>query len=200
MPLTYSGGLPPNMDLLQNVLPYLNVRYGGWSPGITVSPDGGPGGDGGDFGPNTTGTTTNGCFEADAFGVQLGGALIFVVGGATWDESVSIHSQNTVLTSPLFSVTKVSTTPYTINPTDNTVLVTTGGSAITVNLPSVASRTGGTKLLIMQTDTSGSVIVTANGSDTIQGSSSVTISSQYGKVGLISDGVSTWYDLGVGGV
>ena len=79
MPLQYSGGLPPNISLLQNVIPYLDARYNGWSPGITVSPNGGPGGDGGDFGPNTIGTTTNGCYEANAFGVQLGGSFIWLL-------------------------------------------------------------------------------------------------------------------------
>ena len=98
MPLNYSGGLPPNISLLQNVIPYLDARYNGWSPGITVSPNGGPGGDGGDFGPNTVGTTTNGCYEANAFGVQLGGSLIYLLGGVTWASGVAISSLNTVIT------------------------------------------------------------------------------------------------------
>jgi hypothetical protein len=97
------------------------------------------------------------------------------------------------------NVTVVSTTPYSMVGTDEVILVTTGGSAITVNLQSVAGTAKGRKLIVIQTDGVGSVVIAVNGSDTIEGSSSKTISAQYGKVGLVSDGVSTWYDLGTGG-
>ena len=78
MPLNPTAGLPPNIDLLQNVLPYLNARSG-WSPAITVSPNGGPGGDGGDFGPNTPGTTTAGWQEAETYLYNMGGGTIFAI-------------------------------------------------------------------------------------------------------------------------
>ncbi len=94
---------------------------------------------------------------------------------------------------------KSSGSPYSVAATDEVILVTTGGSGYTVNLP--AASTAGRKVLIIKADSgAGAVTVSRAGSDTIEGATSKTVSSQYGKVGLVSDGTSTWYDLGSGGV
>jgi len=98
------------------------------------------------------------------------------------------------------NITNVSSTPTNMVGTDEVVLVTTGGAAITYNLTSVAATAKGRKVVIIQIDAlGGSVVIVPNGSDKIEGATSKTISAKYGKVGLVSDGVSNWYDLGTGG-
>lgn len=96
-------------------------------------------------------------------------------------------------------ITASSSSPYTIGAADEVVLVTTGASAFTLNLP--AATATGRKLLIIKVDSgAGAVTVTPNGSDTIEGAGTKSLSSQYAKIGLI-DGVSTaWSDIGTGGV
>lgn len=61
--LNPTTGIPPNIDNVAQVMPYLNARSGG-SSYVVVSPNGGPGGDGGDYGPNTPNTQTSGIQEA----------------------------------------------------------------------------------------------------------------------------------------
>jgi len=100
----------------------------------------------------------------------------------------------------LIPITALSSgSPYTVLSTDEVLLITTGASAYTVNLP--AASTAGRKVLVIKVDSgAGAITVTPNGSDTIEGAATKVISSQYGKVGIVSDGTATWYDLGSGGV
>ena len=94
---------------------------------------------------------------------------------------------------------KSSGSPYSVASGDEVIIVTTGASGYIVNLP--AASTAGRKLIIIKGDSgAGAVTVTPAGSDTIEGAASKSIPGQYGKVGIVSDGVSVWYDLGSGGV
>ena len=115
--------------------------------------------------------------------------VLYVYDGSNWLVSHSVDN-----------ITSLSSgSPYSVATTDQVLLITTGSSSFTVDLPTVSGVTG-RKILIIKADSgSGSIIIDPNGSDTIEGSTSKTISSQYGKVAVISDGSSTWYDLGTGG-
>lgn len=98
------------------------------------------------------------------------------------------------------NITSTSTSPYTVSSSDEVILVTTGASAFTVTLPASSNSTG-RKILIIKADSgAGAITVNRAGTDTIEGATSASISSQYGKLGLVADGVSLWYDLGKGGV
>lgn len=90
--------------------------------------------------------------------------------------------------------------PYSVVSTDEILLITTGSSAYTVTLPA-ANQYSGRKLLIAKVDSgSGAVTINRAGSDTISGQTSVVLSAQYAMVGLVSDDVSVWYNLGSGAV
>lgn len=181
MPLNYSGGLPPNISLLQNVIPYLDARYNGWSPGITVSPNGGPGGDGGDFGPNTVGTTTNGCYEANAFGVQLGGSLIYLLGGVTWASGVAISSLNTVITAGSSGGITGTNLPFvTVSP----IGLSTSGVVLPNNGANYGPDTSGTTTSgIQEACNSGKAVFINGGTYTYTGTVFVT-----SNIAIISDG------------
>ena len=68
--------------------------------------------------------------------------------------------------------------PYTPVANDEVLEITTGGSGYTVDLPA-ASAVAGRRLVVIKADSgAGAVTVTPNGGDTIDGASSLTISSQ----------------------
>lgn len=95
----------------------------------------------------------------------------------------------------------VSTT-QALKGSDELVLASTPSADITLTLPAAnASTPYARKLIIIKTDAAvHNVSVSKAGADTIEGAATKTIAAQYGKLGLISDGVSVWYDLGTGGV
>lgn len=76
-------------------------------------------------------------------------------------------------------------------------LVTTGASTITVTLPDVTDTTGdaykGRVVTIFKADSgAGNVTVDPNGSQTINGSTSVTLTAIYDYITIFSDGVE-WF-------
>ncbi len=83
-------------------------------PSVTITTNGGPGGDGGDYGPNTVGTTTNGFQEATNYAVTnqkplvMIGALsvpspINVSGDITvFAYGATLKNTNTIATNPMF--------------------------------------------------------------------------------------------------
>lgn len=86
---------------------------------------------------------------------------------------------------------------YTILATDKVVAqIGTMSAARTFSLPAASSFTGGAELIIV--DESGSVtetntiVIQRNGTDTIDGDTSVIINQSYGIVRLISNGSNSW--------
>lgn len=74
-------------------------------------------------------------------------------------------------------------------------LVTTGSSAVSANLPAVASAdaAAGRVVTIMKIDGgAGAVTIDGNASETINGATTVALSSQYNYRTLVSNG-SAWY-------
>ncbi len=100
----------------------------------------------------------------------------------------------------LFKATTFSNANYTVLTTDVLVSqVGTMSAARLLTLPTAASFTGGTarrQLIIV--DESGSVgalntlVITAAGSDKINGAGTLTLNSAYATAVLISDGASKW--------
>jgi hypothetical protein len=82
---------------------------------------------------------------------------------------------------------------------DDVVLVDATSGAVSVSLPSCVF--GGKLLMIVKVDASANhVTVSCYGLEQIQGSSSLTLSNQYDKASLLSDGVSQWLKISTGQV
>ncbi len=67
------------------------------------------------------------------------------------------------------------------------------GGGFSGTLPSASTAGNGATVFIKKTDASANIVtVTRDGSDTIDGATSVTLDNQYDIIGLASDGVSSW--------
>jgi hypothetical protein len=73
------------------------------------------------------------------------------------------------------------------------ILADASSNTVTLNLPAASGNTGLT-YIIKRTDATGSntVILDANASETIDGSTTYTLTSQYQSIRIICDG-SNWY-------
>jgi hypothetical protein len=122
----------------------------------------------------TVGTINTGTWNGAVIPISYGGTGASTAGAAA---------------NRLLAVTLVSAS-VTLNNTDGVVLVDASGGIRTVTLPSAATNY---KYVIKKIDSSSNtVIINAAGGNTIEGSSSKTLSSQYQFETLISNG-TTWY-------
>jgi hypothetical protein len=81
---------------------------------------------------------------------------------------------------------------YTVLATDYTILCNNSAGAITISLPT-ASGIGGRVYVIKKTSAAGNdAIISASGAETIDGSTTYTISSQYSGIMIQSDGIGWW--------
>jgi hypothetical protein len=87
------------------------------------------------------------------------------------------------------AVTNVTTTPYTVTPTDSVVRVGTDSGAITVNLPTAANITG-RHYTIKRVSGANNVTITPYGSETIDGAPNYGLNALYKYVALVSDGTN----------
>ena len=91
---------------------------------------------------------------------------------------------------------------YNITKTDSvgTVFIADDSSAVVFNLPLASSVTAGTYYTIKKQGGSGTVSINRSGSDTIDGSTSKTISGSqiWDTYTVASDGVDKWYFLSFG--
>lgn len=87
---------------------------------------------------------------------------------------------------------------YTLAQTDYGARLS-GGSNYTVTLPAANSVPEGRGYLLIRTSAAGltTYTVAAAGSDTIEGAATKTLTAQYQKLWLISDGSATWFSLAV---
>lgn len=97
----------------------------------------------------------------------------------------------------MWDCTRVSSTvvnTYTVQPEDQFIRCSTGITAFTVTLPSAASYPG--RRLVIKDYGGGAaarnITVSRAGSDTIDGATTQTISTNYGCLTLVSDGASVW--------
>lgn len=94
----------------------------------------------------------------------------------------------------ILSVTTLTTVTaaYTVAATVFYVRADATSGAITVTLPP-ALNLQGRRILIKKIDSSGNAVtIAANGSDTIEGSATVSLAAQWNKQHLISNGVNGW--------
>jgi hypothetical protein len=92
------------------------------------------------------------------------------------------------------SFTNVAATPTTATIADDVILVDATVGNITLNLPAVAVASG-IQFDIKKTDVSANtVIVTANGAETIDGAVTATLTVQYENITIVCDGIE-WHIL-----
>jgi hypothetical protein len=125
-------------------------------------------------------------FSSEGVYSPASGAESAVPGGliqsAVWNAIFTdISSALTLLGQQLYGTTTVTTSPY-VPATTDTFLQINKASAVTVNLPTAASRNG---YPIRIKDTSGvaqtnNITINPNGADTIEGLTSLTIAVAYG--------------------
>lgn len=85
----------------------------------------------------------------------------------------------------LLSVSSTSTITYA----DDGAIVDASGGAVTINLPSASTMTPGQEFFFIKSDSSGNAVtIDPSASQTINGATTYTLSAQYNKVTLISDG------------
>lgn len=84
------------------------------------------------------------------------------------------------------------TADYTASVLDKVIKVDASGGAVTITLP--AAQTSYSEIVVIKTDSSGNAVtVSRAGSDTIDGSTTATLSNQYSLAVFRSDGNSAWY-------
>lgn len=90
------------------------------------------------------------------------------------------------------STTAVSTTTYSVLSTDRVVLVDddTAGGDVTITLPSAATLGDGWAVTIKKEGTTGNITIDPDGSETIDGNSTVTLQHKNGAISVVSDGTN----------
>jgi len=169
------------------------IPINGAAPGISVNGALGAGGGGVTSVSNSDGSlTASPTTGAVVIAIQLSANL-------TWTGNHTFTKLT--VTAGIASGAKLlsSGSPYSVLATDEILSVTTGATGFSVLLPA-ANANAGRKLLMIKADAgAGAVVIARAGLDTIEGATTKTIGSQYGKVGLVCDGTAVWYDLGTGG-
>lgn len=153
----------------------------------------------GTYPPTGQGAVTGAGISVDGVPTQIAGlldgeGLVYNAATNTFRNGYSTGSgQKTVLNGSV-------TTVYNVGPNDLLIVVDTGSATVTVNLPAASVQFGRRLLVVKRDSGAGTVVVQVAGSDSIEGSSSKTLASQYDKLGIVSDGTSLWFDLGDGAV
>lgn len=109
----------------------------------------------------------------------------------TYDGATAGNILPTFATGTLNTVTTVTTTPYTVQATDSTVLVDASGGARTVNLPTAVGIKGQIFIIKKIDSTANIVTIDASGSQTIDGNLTYTLLGLHGVIRIQSDG-SNW--------
>ncbi len=89
-------------------------------------------------------------------------------------------------------IVTVTASSYTVLGTDRTILCDCTSNAVTINLPAVAASEG-RKLEIKKIDSSGNAVtIDASGSETIDGATTKTLSSQWASRSIKTNGTA-WF-------
>lgn len=84
------------------------------------------------------------------------------------------------------------TASYTLSKTDRVITADCTSGNVTITLPPVSGNTG-RRFVVKRTDASvNNVIVAGDGSETIDGSNTYTMSTQYDSVTVLCDGTEWW--------
>jgi len=96
------------------------------------------------------------------------------------------------LNASMSGTTAVASTPYTMLSTDSLILIDATSAAVTVDLIAVASHNG-TPVTIKKIDSSANAVtIDGSGAETIDGSTTLVLASQYDSVTIQTDGTEWW--------
>lgn len=87
-----------------------------------------------------------------------------------------------------------SDSPYSVGTGDDLILASAASAALAINLPAASGLTGRIVTVKATSVAGGNVTVNANGSETIDGAGTVTISTQYETCTVVCDG-SNWHRI-----
>lgn len=95
---------------------------------------------------------------------------------------------------------KAVTTTYSVGTTEYIITADATGGPFTITLPTVVSLTG-RQFTIVKIDSSGNAVTVARqGSDTIEGATSIALAAQNNKVTLFAAAANLWVKLGSGNI
>ena len=118
-----------------------------------------------------------------------GTGLFIVSRVARFDEEISVP----VVRSGIVSITDADS-PYTVADDVTSILADATSGTITINLPAVSGENK-RNLRIMKVDASGNAVtLDGDGSETINGSTTLVLSGQYDKADLITDAIE-WFNF-----
>lgn len=128
--------------------------------------------------------SANPTLELGEFGLETDAGRVKYGDGLTaWASLPYFASQGKVL---------AKTGNYTMIAEDRGILVDASGGAVTITLKTAASMSG-REVWIKKTDSSGNAVtIDANGSETIDDSTTVSVTTQYESVTMYSDGTEWW--------
>lgn len=125
--------------------------------------------------------------------------LAVVVSGSTTITSVTdsrVWGSSLGTGSPVMTSSTTTTTTFTVDATKGINLSNCTTGAVTATLPAASSVPAGTAVIVSDisgTASTNAIAVTRAGSDTINGTTSVSISTNYGGIRIYCDGTSKWF-------
>jgi hypothetical protein len=105
--------------------------------------------------------------------------------------AVNVLTANRVAIGGETHTVNAATTTITVATTDSLIIADAGGGAITLNLPAASTATGMT-LTVVRKSASNNVVLDGASSETINGSATKTLTTQYASLTIVCDG-SAWY-------
>lgn len=111
-------------------------------------------------------------------------------GMALMGNGVGVPPSYQSVASPNRSVTVVATTPYTVLPGDDILLVNSGIGAIQLDLPTAIGILGQTYTIKKTSADTNVITIEPFGAQTIDGQANMTIDQQYTSFDIVSDGAN----------
>lgn len=124
--------------------------------------------------------------------VRAYSALVTLLADNT-SRAISPQDLRDMLVSVLGVVPTISKTAnYTATESDEVILCNATSGIITITLPAVATTRVGKRYVIIKTDAVNNVVADGNASETINGATTVTLTTQYWSLVIVNSG-SAWF-------
>ena len=114
----------------------------------------------------------------------------FTIAGGNRISTTGDSTSTITINSDTATATKTSAYPMTAN--DDFIIGDTSGGGFQITLPAANAKD---MVRIAKKSNSNTLTIARAGSDTIEGNTSISMTAEYSTVVLVSDGVSTWYEM-----